>query len=78
MALLLAMAITIRFIRPNEADIKRVQGGGELFDHSMQRFGTLLTCPILLLIIIGAVHEVLTSKPPHSMGLLMIVALPRK
>ena len=27
MALLLAMAKTIRFIRPNEADIKRVQGG---------------------------------------------------
>ena len=33
---------------------------------------------ILLLIIFDVVHEVLTSKPPHSMGLLMVIAVPRK
>ena len=31
MALLLAMAITIRFIRPSKADIMRVQDVGERF-----------------------------------------------
>ena len=38
----------------------------------------LRTHPTLSLVIIGAVHEVLTSKPLHSMGLLMIIAVPRK
>ena len=78
MALLLAMANTIRFIRPNEADIKRVQGGGETVGPLHAKVWHRFTRPILLWITIDAVHEVLTSKPPHSMGLSMIVALPRK
>ena len=78
MALPLAMAITIWFIRPNEADIYRVQGGGRMIGTLHAKVWQLRTRPTLLLVIIGAVHEVLTSKPPHSMGLLMIIAVPRK
>ena len=76
MALLLA--IPIRFIRPNEADIKRVQGGGKMIGTLHVKVWHRSTRPTLLLVTIGAVHEVLTSKPPHSMGLLMIIAVPRK
>ena len=36
------------------------------------------TQPILLLIIIDAVHDFLMSKPPHSIGLLMVITVPRK
>ena len=77
MAPLLAMTIRIRFIRPNKADNRRVQDGEtirSLHVNVMHRFA----CPILLLIIIDAVHEVLTSKPPHSMGLLIVITVPRK
>ena len=75
---LLAMAITIRFIRPNEADIKRVQGGGKTIGTLHSKVWHRSTCPTLLLVTISAAHEVMTSKPPHSMGLLMIIAVPRK
>ena len=78
MALLLAMAKTIGFISPNEADIKRVQGRGETVGSLHAKVWHRPTLHTLLLFTIDAVHEVLTSKPPHSMGLLMIVTLPRK
>ena len=78
MAPLLAMAITIQFIRPNEANIKRVQGGGETNETLHAKVWHRSTRPTLLLVTIGAVHEVLMSKPTHSMGLSMIISVPRK
>ena len=78
MALLLVMALTIRFIRPNEADNERVQGGRGTNWPLHAKVWHRHALHALLLFTINAIHEVLTSKPPHSMGLLMIVALPRK
>ena len=78
MAPLLAMANMIRFIRPNEADTMRVQDAVgrhrwlhvKLMHHVAHR--------ILLLFSFGAVHEVLTSKPPQPKGLLMLITVSRK
>ena len=38
---LLAMAITIRFIRPNEADIMRVQDGGNDLNAPCKGYASL-------------------------------------
>ena len=75
---LLAMAITIRFIRLNEADITRVQDAAGQFRPFHVKLMHHVAHHILLLVIINMVHEVLMSKPPHSMGLLMLITVSRK
>ena len=77
MAPLLAMANTIRIIRPNEADITRVQGAVGRLRAPHAKVMHHVAHHTLLLIIIDAVHEVMTSKPPHSMRLLMFITISR-
>ena len=78
MAPLLAMANMIRFIRPNEADFMRVQDAVGQFRALHVKVTHHVAHHLLLFVIIDAVHEVLTSKPLHSMGLLMFITAPRK
>ena len=58
--------------------MERVQGGRKTIWPLHAKVWHRHILHTLLLSTIDAVHEVLTSKPLHSMGLLMIVAFPRK
>ena len=61
-----------------EADITRVQDVAGRFRSLHVKLMHHVAHHILLLVIISAVHEVLTSRPPQSMGLLMLITVSRK